>query len=170
MSKKKWDEFTPMEQLAVVQALYKAIGDKVSTKNPDSLRSSVDAQVKGFYKMTGAKSYDISLMGEKVGTMSVTTKDGDTKTVYDLDDWDKVEGWCQTEDGYQMLMEYCFDNPQKFIEYVVKNTGEIPDGVNVRNVEVPGGIKDTMLRVDSSKVSHAMGNQLAPTVVGLLEG
>lgn len=167
---KTWDELTAMEQLAIVQGLYKALAERVSTKDPDSLRSKVDAQVMEFYEQTGAKSYDISLMGEKVGTMSVSMSRAKTETAYDLADWMAFEQWASTEEGWSVLMDFAMLDPERFCKFAVERTGEVMPGIDVRTVEVPEHPKGTTLRVDTTKVARAMGNQLEPAIAGLLEG
>lgn len=167
---KIWDEMTDMERLAVVQGLYKALGEKVSTKDPDSLRSAVDGQVMGFYETTGARSYDVNVRGQKVGTMSVTMSRETTKTTYDLADWTAFEKWASTEDGWNMLMDFAMLDPEKFCKFATEQTGEVPHGVDVRTVEVPSAPKGTTLRIDQNKVARALGNQLEPAIAGLLEG
>jgi aspartyl-tRNA synthetase len=66
-------ELPVMEQLAIEQALFSRLGEDVSTKNPDSLRSACDQQVVDNYRAMGAKSYDVHVNGSKVGTYSVRT-------------------------------------------------------------------------------------------------
>ena len=96
----KFQELPAMQRLAIAQALYKKIAEMVSTKEPESLRSEVDEQVKGFYAATGGKSYDVNLNGKQVGTMTVNVAKESTSTVFDLADDTAFTRWLfDTDDG-----------------------------------------------------------------------
>lgn len=56
------------DQLIIAQAFWKVIAKAVDTKDPDSLRSRVDAAMRQLYESTGGKTYDMMLNGMKVGS------------------------------------------------------------------------------------------------------
>ena len=167
----KFQELPAMQRLAIAQALYKKIAEMVSTKEPESLRSEVDEQVKGFYAATGGKSYDIDINGKQVGTMTVNVAKESTSTVFDLADDTAFTRWLfDTDDGREACARYAYEHAEAFTKWLASDTGEIPDGVEVREVTVPKHIKNTTLRVDPGKVASALGNTLSPVVAGLLGG
>ena len=74
------DQLTPDQALAVLQAMYKAIGEAISTKNPYSLRSLVDQQMYERYQQTGMldkiiiKDHD----GNRLGTIAAIERPATT--------------------------------------------------------------------------------------------
>lgn len=172
----RWSELTPIQQLAVKQALFKVLADDVSTKNPSNLRGEVDGEITDWYRATGAKSFDINFDGYKVGTVSVNvSKEVPEKstTVYDLVDSSKFYDWMETESGMMAMMDYCFSEAGEFVQYVLATSGELPDGIEPREViepARPSSIKGTTLRIDPERVSRAFGNELPSTMAGLLGG
>ena len=87
-------ELTDMERLAIAQALFKAIGSVVSTKDPDSLRGRVDAQAIANYKSTGAKSFDLMLNGAKVGSFTVRLSKAVHRVDFVAADREACLRWC----------------------------------------------------------------------------
>ncbi len=166
----RWEELDGIQQVGVLQALYKVIAKDVSTRDPDSLRSRVDADVIGRYEATGAKSYDIRYGGEKVGTYSVTVKKATTSTVFDLVDDDAFGAWLSSDEGTAAIDAFVSDHVEEFVRYVVEQTGEIPDGVEPREVVTPERVSGTTIRIDPKKVAGALGNSLSPAIAGLLGG
>ena len=83
-----------LQNLAIAQALFKVISGAVSTRDPDSLRSRMDAQVIETYANTGAKNFDLRLKGQKVGTYSIRF----SKAVHDVElvvnDRSAFIDWC----------------------------------------------------------------------------
>ena len=165
-----------MENLAIAQAIYKAVGAAVDTKKPDNLRGQADAQVMQLYEMSkqmgmAPKSIDLSVNGHKVGTMSVTEKQGTCKTVFDLVDNDLFAEWLCEQDQLDTIVQYVMDNGEKFCDWYANETGELPPGIEPRMVETPPKV-GTSLRVDPRKVAHALEteHELPGVLAGLLEG
>lgn len=180
----EWDEgsdgdfaLSPMEKLAVAQAFYKAVSEVVSTKDPASLRSQVDGQMREqFERMrqagTAPKSFDVELMGRKVGTYSITTTKATPQE-------ERVEFVVEDQAAFDMwAMDNGFAKQAVVIDHAAvmahfEQTGDVPDGCYPRNVVVPavegGYIKSTSLRVDKEKVVRALGTQLESATYQLLE-
>ena len=153
----------PIEKLAVAQAVYKMAASLVSTKSPDSLRALCDADMRANYESTGAKSYDVTLDGQKVGTYSVKTSKASSKPTLEVVDMKAYVAYC-VENGYITT-----DDAQ--VRMHLDESGEVPDGCEVRTVEKPGGYAGTVLKVDEEAVVAALGDALLPTVQqALLEG
>ena len=169
-------QLNDVERLALAQALYKMAGELVDTKNPDSLRSEVDRNYRELYIKTGAKSFEIHLNGEQVGTYSIRVskpKDAETHTTFEVTDYEKLAKWFDTreEDGYCEV--FAAQNLAQFAEYVFEDSGEMPDGCELQTVVTPAIDKQYLggtLKVDVESVINAMGEQLPPSIAGLLEG
>ena len=157
-----------IEKAIVAQALFKGISDVVSTKDPDSLRHELDEHFLGLYEQTGAKSFELKIGGSKVGTASVTVKDGEheEQSREEVVDMGAFRSWCidsgfvKTEPDWAAVRRH------------MAVTGEVPDGMSVETVQVPvkSPVRRVTLRVDVAKVESALGSRLAPAVAGLLGG
>ena len=160
------NNLTSIEKLTIAQALYKAIADEVSTKNPHSLRSEIDAEILDAYNTDGIKSRDLRINGEKVGTYTVRVKKAFTKDRPVLTDISAFNTWLN--ENIEYALGYALSQPD-FVDWVVKQ-GELPDGYELDRVEFPEAATGTTLKVDVQKVADAMGNELPSAVAGLLGG
>lgn len=164
-------ELNPVEKLAIAQALQNRIGDMVSTKNPDNLRGEVDRIMIERYENDplAAKSCDVKLLGEKVGTYSLTVSKGkrQSKRVdIDVRDMAEFRQWCADMGFLEVNM--------KAVNDYVHKTGDVPDGceaVTVIEPEVIGGhVTRTTLKVQPERVAEVLGNRIAEVAQNLLEG
>lgn len=165
---------TPVEKLVVAQALYKKVAGLVETKNPANLRGEVDAAFCTIYASTKeagapAKTFNLELMGEKVGTYTITAtepKPAQTFTQLKIVNDEELLRWA-VEYGF---MKVDWDKIQSNFEV----TGEIPDGcavVEITTDAVEGGeVKSTTLRVDENKVIDIIKPQLPDVGTLFLEG
>lgn len=160
------NNLTMLEKLTIAQATQNVIGDVVSTKNPDSLRSQLDADVLEDFQTSGIKSRDVRLGDTKVGTYSIRTKKAHAKDVPVLKDISAYNAWMEENAEYAIAFAY---SSQDFVQWVI-NQGELPDGYELNHVEIPEQATGTTLKVDVQKVAQAMGNELPSVVAGLLEG
>ena len=157
-----------LAQLAIFQALYKVVASAVSTKDPDNLRGQVDDDLMDMYAKTGAKSFDIRVNGEKVGTASVKTTKGKTETKLFIDDFDAYMDWLDTDGS-----EYRDIIVQQFSERIldlILSDGVIPNGCSVHEVKTAERAVGTSIRVDPMKVYEAAGPMLGSVVRGALTG
>ena len=159
-------EFNDLETLAVAQATYKVIAEAVSTKDPDSLRSTVDERILDSYRTDGVKSRDVRLNGEKVGTYSVRTKKARTDLIPRVENLDAYKSWIV--ENMEQVIEYIVRD-SKFLDSIVRD-GEIPSGVVVDKIHFPECAVGTSLKVDVEKVAQVLGDSLPAAVAGLLEG
>ena len=157
------------ERLFVAQAFYNSIGDMVSTKKAGNLRDEVNEQYKRLYEMTGAKSFDAKLLGQKVGTFSLTvSKPTESSTITTLEVADKqaLYDWAAVN-GYLVVD---MDAVTRHFE----ESGEVPDGCAAVEIERPGDpggrVTRTTLKVDAESVVKALGPQLETVSYALLEG
>lgn len=164
-----------IETLAIAQALYSAAGEMVSTKDPDNLRGQADDHYKGLYAMTGAKSFDVRIGDEKVGTFSLTvskptesveTEEFETYSREELGAWDLGDpAIVRAYIGYRM---------DEYARFYFESTGELPPGCRIIKVVHPGDaggeVTRTALRIDRAAVESALGNRLGAATAALLEG
>lgn len=163
-------ELTPVEKLAIAQAFYNSVGKMVSTKEKGNLRDQVNAYFEEVFNATGAKSFDVKLLGEKVGTYSITVSKAKPSEInYEIavDDWEAFGRWAH-ERGYTVV-EY--DMPAVNENFSL--TGEIPPGCRVAAKVTPGieggKVSRTTLRVDVDAVVDAIGPKLQSASELLLE-
>ena len=167
-------ELTDRERLALVQALYNHFGKYVSTKDPDSLRSIADREYKALFEQTGAKSFEVRINGEKVGTYSIRVSKGKPETtsreLYPVDR-DKFREFI-ADIPTQVIYEYITTNPSDFAWWYVTNTGEVPGGWDWVEETIPAEEPAYMggtLKVNAEDVANAI-RSLNPGLAGLLEG
>lgn len=150
-----------IEKLAVAQAVYKVAANAVSTKDPDSLRAQVDEYYRGMYEQTGAKSYDLKIGGEKVGTYSIKTTKEKNEQQLVVNDNDAFARWCAANDCIKVINDF-----DKACDLFAE-TGEMPDGCELITKTTPEGLyAGSTLRVDPYKVNKQIGGTL--TNAGLL--
>lgn len=163
------------EKLAFAQALYNSVGKLVSTKDPDSLRAAVDDHYREMYETTGAKSYDVTLNGEDVGTYSLRfskEKPQETRTELEIFDYEQLAKWFNDKTDDE-IRYYVALNLGDYARYCFEMEGEVPEGCRPREIvtaAVPKQCIGGVLKVDGQKVADAMRGQLGQSVAGLLEG
>lgn len=164
------DPLTDVEKLAVAQAFYNAVGELVNTKN-GPLRMAVNDFFGLAYDTTGAKSFDVKLMGQKVGTYSITVskpKPSESRVTLDVVDEDELFNWAD-ENGF---VSWTID--REAVEEYFQESGEVPPGCKATEVVTPaeegGRITRTTFKVDSGAVVEALGPRLSTVATKLLEG
>ena len=167
-------ELNETERLAIAQALYNMAGKLVSTKDPDSLRSEVDASFKELYEQTGSKSFDVKVNGQVVGTYSIRfskPKESETHVELVVDDNDGLYRWFLHSD-MQTAAHYVSLDLRKYAEWYLQETGELPYGCRLDKTITPATEKEYiggLLKVDQKKVAEAVSGMLPGGVFGLLE-
>jgi hypothetical protein len=159
-----------MEQLAIEQAIYKTIAADVATKG-DSLRNAIDGAIIEQYERSGAKTYDVKVNGEKVGSYSVRVSKDKTEKVPRIEDADAFQRWLTDDENMPQIVSYIRDDDYRFLDWLIKSWGVIPDGVEVMDVTHEGGdVIGTTFKVDEHKVADALGHALPTAIAGLLAG
>lgn len=157
------------EKLAVWQSLYQIAGKAVSTRSRDNLRASCSDGLRELYDATGAKSVDVRVNGEKVGTMSLRIAKAEERMELVCMDEHAFLDWLCGE-GRDYLTEAMRDGMgRKVLGYAVRD-GVVPDGCQAVRDSIPETIVGTTLRVDPEKVWRAGGQRLGEYVRGALEG
>lgn len=161
-----------LAQLALADAVGKAVGDMTSTRKNDNLRAHADAALAELYETTGASKMQVEVNGQEVGTFSIAfTKpiDAVDMEVYDTGAFAR---WLHdTDEGLDTLMGAISSTPvSSAVKSAAQAYGFLPDGCRMVKVCEPKRPKGSTLRVDKLKVAQAMGKQLPGAVAGLLGG
>lgn len=167
-----------MERLAVFQALYNKIGKEVSTKG-NSLRARADEYFYDMYQQTGAKSYDVKVLGETVGTYSLRfKKPTQAEVVKELQVTDYTElaqHFDKIDDAYEleMLKQYVARDLEAYAKWYFEQTGECLPGTELVGRFVEGHPKQYdggVLKIDAMKVAQACEHGQLQGVSQLLLG
>lgn len=153
-------EQVDIERFALEQALYKYLAERVSTKDPDSDRAMVDEHFLKLYEQTGAKSFEIRIDGQKVGTYSVRVKKGARELKVAPIDERLYREWA-IDHGYVTVDE-------KAMIAHFEATGEEPDGAEIVTIATPEHVAGGTVKVDEEAVAQAFGEKLPARVAGLL--
>ena len=159
-----------IETLAVAQAAYKALGAIVSTKDPDSLRGKVDAQLLEQYREQGVDRYRLKVADTEVGKLSVKVSAKKAKLQLYLEDAHGLTGWLAANPQWLEGFLKTKDG-EKLLDYLAATTvtdGEVPDGVEAQWVETPETASTAITGCKPEDVAAALGEALPETFVGLL--
>lgn len=167
-------ELEDIEKLAIAQAFMGVVGDLTSTKSPGNLRDRVNERMVELYDETGAKSFDVKLRGEKVGTYSLTVSkptESTSDVVLEVSSKDELKAW----DGLrEAAYEYALENLKEVAALHFERTGEVPNGCKATEVVRPGDpggrVQRSTLRIDGEAVVHVMGGELGAAARLMLEG
>lgn len=138
-----------IEKLAIAQWAYRKFAGLVSTKDPDSLRGQADEAYRELYEQTGAKSYDLKLAGEKVGTYSLRVAKASDEPRVIVEDGYMFARWV-----YENHLDHLLKVDQKALDKWFLENGEQPDGCTVVNVHTPEHVTGGTLRVDERKMDE----------------
>lgn len=127
-----------MVQLACYQALYNAIGPAVKSQG-DGLRGDVDREMRERYETEGVKTSVIARGGVRLGTYTIVenkAQPAHVETSVEVVDMDALMAY--EDDAF---LEFFGDWANRHIGQIARDyfaaTGELPAGVEVREVEVP---------------------------------
>ena len=124
-----------IEQLAVAQAVYKLSAEQVSTKEPGNLRAEVDAHYREMFEKTGAKSFEVRIGREKVGTYSIKTTEGKRSIGLETHDPAAYRAWCEANGFVKTVID------EDAAAANFEETGEVPDGCSIAYFDTPEGGK-----------------------------
>ena len=165
---------TPIERLAIEQAIYNAIGADLKTGVTHNLRGDVNAYYLDQYEHTGATGFEVRVNGRKVGTYGfakVKAQPAKTVTEVVVTDMDSLRAYDDPD-----FDSYCARWVLAHIDDVARDyfaeTGVLCDGMEVveRHVpEVPEGIKaGGTLRLKPEFVQQARAALEGGPIAGLL--
>lgn len=131
---------TIKEQMILAQALYKRLGEAVSTSNEGNLRDAFNSSYRDLYEVTGAKSYDMLFQGEKVGTFAFNhqkAKEAYEEEELRVNDYAEFVSWLKKLDPEELVT---YIPATKYSEIAIKHLtedGEIPEGAEFETVHYP---------------------------------
>lgn len=167
-------EFTDNERLVIAQAIYGKLGELVSTKDPGNLRAKADEEYKRLYDESGAKSFQMRLNGQNVGTYSIrTSKAKPQEERLELVIQDKRE-LCEfiSQQPVEALAQFAVCLFEQYAEWHWDNTGEVPNGCDIQTIITPAQEPSYLggsLKVKPEEVAQALKG-LDIGIAGLLEG
>ena len=160
------------ERLAIMQAFYRAAGEHVSTKEPGNLRSSVDEHYRSLFEETGAKTFEMRVNDQKVGTYTVRVSQPKTGAAkFEVNDPAELLPWVAAAPVEELAAFAAFQS-SAFAEWHFYRTGEMPKGCRMGTEQGQEGGKymGGTLKVDPQLVAQALGAQLPEAMSLLLEG
>lgn len=158
-----------LEKLAIAQALYKAIGSVVSTKDKDSLRSKCDKYLQDLYADGVTDRLILKLNDTQVGSLTLRKSRGEDKVTAQISDIELYLAWIGEAD--YAIQAKLLSGGEKEIAKYIKETGDVPDGVTPLIEHVTKGevVGTTIKDCKPEDVAQALGSGLTEAVVGLLE-
>ena len=153
------------ERLAVITAFGKAV--KQAEKQ---VREEVDAQMRDDFMAFGVTQKQLSVNGQKVGTISARMSKPKVGKYPMLKSAPEFVEWLRTSDGgLDTLNRLVTVKPDLVLEAAVAD-GELPDGCEMVERFEPPMMTGTTVRVQLPKVIDALGNNLGAAAAALLTG
>lgn len=157
-----------IEQLAIAQAMYKYLGERLSTKDPHNLRGQADTEIMADYAQGKKSTILLTVDGREVGKVVPYEVAEHSRLV--IEDESKMLQWFaeNPEEAELAFHAVAWKVANWYAENRLKQTGEIPNGCYVY-VE-PKRLDGTRISVDVKKVTETLGMTLPQAYVHLLEG
>ena len=153
------------ERLAVITAFGKAV--KQAEKQ---VREDVDAQMRDDFMAFGVTQKQLSVNGQKVGTISARMSKPKVGKYPMLKSAPEFVEWLRTSDGgLDTLNRLVSIKPDLVLDAAVAD-GELPDGCEMVERFEPSMMTGTTVRVQLPKVIDALGNNLGAAAAALLTG
>lgn len=169
-----------MVRLACYQALYNAIGPAVKSQG-DGLRGDIDREMRERYEADGVKTSVVTRGGVRLGTYTIVESKAvpaHVETSVEVTDIDALMA-CEDDEFLEFFTNWANGHIAEIARDYFTATGELPDGVELRRVEVPAmpaAYKGGQMRVDrkfqqdmSAYVARSVG-ALAGGALPMLEG
>lgn len=156
---------TSEERLAVITAFGKAV--KQAEKQ---VREEVDAQMRKDFMENGVTQKQLTVNGQKVGTISARMTKEKVGKYPILESAPEFVEWLRTSDGgLDTLNRLVSIKPDLVLDAAVAD-GELPDGCELVERCEPPMMTGTTVRVQLPKVIDALGNNLGAAAAELLMG
>lgn len=157
---------TDMERLAIAQAMYKAIGEIVSTKDPDSLRSQVGARLLREYEEDGTKQKAMRVNGHEVGLLYVSQAQPKERIRAEIADADALWDFAADDVRDFIADSGLWEDFALWLRAQGYGSKSLPGAsfVTVAEQKPPA----TVLKVEPEKVAAALGEGLPDAVMGLI--
>ncbi len=134
----------------------------------DEMKRQYEDWAFGLHAETGAKSIDMTVNGQKVGTASIvdTPEESEVTTRPEVVDQAAFDAWCDDNGCTRTVSD--FGAAMRHFD----ETGELPDGVEMAEVRsvTKRGKRYVSTRLDMHKAFDAMRDELPQGMQRLLEG
>lgn len=121
-----------LAKFAVLQSLYKRLGEMLGTKNPDNLRGHADADLLDLWEHHGVDRQRLQIGDTTIGYLVLKFSKATKKAVIIVTDPDALAQ--EDEALVRMFVRHYAD---KFANFVLEVTGAVPDGCEMRVDDVP---------------------------------
>lgn len=156
---------TNEERLAVITAFGKAV--KQAEKQ---VREEVDAQMRDDFMVYGVTQKQLTVNGQKVGTISARMSKPKVGKYPMLKSAPEFVEWLRTSDGgFDTLNRLVTVKPDLVLDAAIAD-GELPDGCEMVERFEPPMMTGTTVRVQTTKVVEALGTNLGAAAAALLTG
>lgn len=156
---------TNEERLAVITAFGKAV--KKAEKN---VREEVDTQMREDFMERGVTQKQLTVNGQKVGTISARMSKSKVGHFPSIANAQEFVEWLRTSDGgLDTLNRLVTVKPNLVLEAAIAD-GELPGGCEMVERFEPPMMTGTTVRVQTTKVVEALGNNLGAAAAALLTG
>lgn len=153
------------ERLAVITAF-----GKVVKQAEKQVREEVDAQMREDFMVNGVTQKQLTVNGQKVGTISVRMTEEKVGKYPMLKSAPEFVEWLRTSDGgLDTLNRLVSIKPDLVLDAAIAD-GELPDGCEMVERCEPPMMTNTTIRVQLPKVIDALGNNLGAVAAALLTG
>ena len=143
------------ERLAVLQAIFKAVGEETSRANDNSIRSQCDVALMNMYEQYGIDRAKLTVMGEPVGNLSIVF----TKAHAEITNYKQYEDWC-VSNGYATIIHE-IDTELMSCEDLDELYKEHPEWFHIRTV-IGRDLMDQMKRSPSGAVYFEDTGEVVP--------
>ena len=165
-------ENNTLSNLAVAVTLEKRLKEFTSPRGgahgAPTARTDADDALRELYQDQGVTQQTIFVNDQKVGTLSVKLTKAKHEFVPEIADTVAFAHW--VHDNADDVLDALFEQNKDALLKAATDGGVLPDGVVVREVDIPSGWAGTTLRVKDQDVVNALGTQLPETVSKLLLG
>ena len=150
-----------LDAIVAAQAIYSELGKRLKTNDPTNARGELDRHFGRLRKESGARSFDLTINGQEVGTYSFPKRKEKTALKLSIDDPKAYRCWCE-ENGLLELPAL------QSVWQWVQDTGELPEGATLTETTEGGNTAERgTLRVDFSKVRAALDGDFSPALEGM---
>lgn len=148
-----------LTQLAGLQALYKQLGEILSTKNPDGLRGQVDARLHELWETTGVDRLRLMIGDVEVGKLTAKISKPTKRTTMYVNDPTAL-----LDDDLATMRAFVRSHAKEYAEFYLENNGAVPDGCEM-------GVEDVPAKWQGTTITGCKPQQVLPMLgVGRVAG
>ena len=129
-----------LTQLAGLQALYKQLGEILSTKNPDGLRGQVDSRLRELWETTGVDRLRLMIGDVEVGKLTAKISKPQKRMTMYVNDTDAL-----LDDDAALMRSFVRSHAKEYADFCLAETGAVPDGCELGVEDVPATWQGTTI-------------------------